>query len=336
MATLHVMEYVRSRDGFWDLPRSFTQALRPRFSGVEWLLPDTQAEADALLPQADVVFGHCVTAANLATASRLRWIHSPAAGVDHVLFNALNDSAIVVTNARGMHADGMAEHAIGVMLTFARKLHWSRDAQVERRWSQREQWTQAPLVESLAGQTLGLVGFGRVGRAIATRARAMGMRVLAVRRHPVHAEHQGDSPAPADAQWGLERLGDLMSESDWVVLVAPQTAQTRRLIGASELARMKPTARIMNLGRGALVDDAALLAALQEQRIAGAALDVFQAEPLPANHPYWGMREVFLTPHTSGLGPQYWERAIAIFAANLERFIAGAPLENVVDKQAGY
>jgi phosphoglycerate dehydrogenase-like enzyme len=333
MATLQVLEYVRSRDGFWDLPRSFTQALRPRFAGVEWLLPDTQAQADALLPQADVVFGHCVTSANLASATRLRWIHSPAAGVDHVLFPALAESAVVLTNARGMHADGMAEHAIGVMLTFARKLHWSRDAQGERRWSQREQWTQAPLVESLAGQTLGLVGFGRVGQAIAQRAKAMGMRVLAVRRHPAHP---GGSPAPADAQWGLERLGDLMGESDWVVLVAPQTTATQHLIGASEFARMKPSARLMNLGRGALVDDAALLAALQEQRIAGAALDVFGMEPLPAEHPYWDMREVFLTPHTSGLGPQYWERAIEIFAANLERFVAGAPLENVVDKQAGY
>ena len=332
MPALRVLEYVRSRDGFWDLPRSFTEALRPRFPDIAWLLPDSQSQADAMLPQADVVFGHCVNAANLASAGRLRWIHSPAAGVDHVLFPALVHSAIVLTNARGMHADSMAEHAIGVMLTFARKLHWSRDAQVERRWSQRAQWTQAPLVESLAGQTLGLVGFGSVGQAIATRAKAMGMRVLAVRRHPVDAD---GSPAPADAQWGTQRLHDLMSESDWVVIVAPQTSQTRHLIGAAEIARMKPGARLMNLGRGVLVDDAAQLAALQEGRIAGAALDVFAAEPLPPEHPYWGMREVFLTPHTSGLGPRYWDRATAIFAANLQRFVAGQPLENVVDKQAG-
>ena len=333
MTALRVLEFVREPNSIWNLPRHLAEGLARDHAGIEVLIPEGRPEADALLPTADVVFGNAVTPANLASATRLRWIHTPAAGVSHLLFPALVESPIVLTNGRGMHAHGMAEHAIGVMLTFARKLHWSRDAQNAQRWSQVEQWTEPPFMESLAGQTLGLVGFGRVGNAVAERARAMGMRVIAVRRNPPRG---GDSPAPADAQWGVERLHDLMAESDWVVLVAPQTPDTRHLIDAAALARMKPSARIMNLGRGALIEDAALIAALREGRIAGAALDVFEAEPLPAGHMYYTMREVFLTPHTSGFVPHYWERAIEIFAANLERFGAGEPLENVVDKKAGY
>jgi len=182
----------------------------------------------------------------------------------------------------------------------------------------------------LAGATLGLVGFGRVGQAIATRARALGQHVIAVRKRPVAP------PDPAHEQWGPTRLPDLLERADWLVLAAASTHETEKMIGARELARMKPGAVLVNIGRGALVDEPALIAALEAGQLAGAALDVTREEPLPAGSPLWGMRNVILTPHISGLGARYWERAVDQFARNLRAFQRSEPLENVVDKRMGY
>lgn len=330
MAALRVLEYVRSEDGVWDLPATQVEALARRFPEVHFDLPASRAEADALLPGADIVLGFAVRPDNFASAGRLRWIHATAAGVRGVLFPALVESPVVLTNARGLHARSMAEHAVALMLAFVRKLHWSRDAQVARRWDAAAQAQQLPAFGELAGATLGLVGFGHVGRAIAELARALGMQVLTVRRNPEHPA------APANEQWGPDRLHELLRRSDWVVLCAPETTRTRGLIGADELACLPRHARLLNLGRGALIDEAALIAALQDGRIAGAALDVFAAEPLPLDSPLWSMREVILTPHVSGFGPAYWERALDQFARNLHRFLRGEPLENQVDKREGY
>jgi phosphoglycerate dehydrogenase-like enzyme len=261
---------------------------------------------------------------------RLRWIQVTAAGVTGMLFPELIESAIIVTNGRGLHAVSMAEHTLGVILAFVRKLHLARDAQRERRWKQSELYAAPPPFGELAGGVLGLVGLGTIGSAIAARARALGLTVKAVRKHPAR------EPAPADEQWGLDRLPDLLSRSDWIVLAVPLTNQTRGLIGSAEIARMKQSAVLVNLGRGQLVDEAALIAALTRGRIAGAALDVVEREPLATESPLWTMPNVILTPHISGLGPRYWERAVQLFAANLRRFLAGEPLVNVVDKREGY
>jgi len=330
MTPVRVLEWVRYPLDIWSLPRELAAGLAGAVPGTEVWSPATREEADARLPEAEVVLGFAVRPRNLASARRLRWIHSTAASVTHVLFPELVETDVVITNASGLHADAMAEHTLGVMLAFARNLHRSRDDQHARRWAPESLWRDAPAIGSLAGTTLGLVGLGRVGAAVATRARALGMRVLAVRRHPA-AE-----PAPADEQWPVERLGELLGRADWLVLAAPHTRETERLIGARELALLRPGARLVNLGRGALVDETALLEALRAGRLAGAALDVFDREPLPADHPFWGMPEVILTPHTSGLGPRYWERALEQFVANLRRYVAGEPLANVVDKRAGY
>lgn len=330
MPDLRVLEYVRYDDGVWNLPSFHVEAMARRFPDVRFDVPADRAEADALLPKADVVLGFAVRRDNFASARNLKWIHATAAGVGGVLFPELVDSQVVLTNARGLHARSMAEHTLAVMLSFVRKLHWSRDAQQARRWDAVPQERESPVFGELAGATVGLVGFGHVGRAIAQVVRALGMRVIAVRRCPA------SDPSPADEQWGIERLHDMLAESDWVVLCAPHTSATRGLIGAAELARMPAHARLVNLGRGALIDEAALIAALQEGRIAGASLDVFAEEPLPADSALWGMREVIVTPHVSGFGPRYWERAMDQFGANLQRYLARESLENVVDKRAGY
>ena len=325
---VRVLEWVRYPTGVWNLPRTLAHGLQAQVPGVEVWCPETRAEAEALLPEADVVLGFIVRPENLGLARRLRWIHSTAASATHVLFPALVDSDITVTNARGLHADAMAEHALAVMLGYVRQLHVARDAQLARRWEQERM--AATGFGSLAGATLGIVGLGAIGSALAQRARALGMRVLAVRRHPAAA------PAVAHEEWPVARLPELLAQSDFVVVVAPHTRETERMFGAAEFAGMKPGARFINLGRGALVDEAALIDALRSGRLAGASLDVFEEEPLPSGSPLWEFPQVILTPHVSGLGPRYWERAMEQFIDNLRRYVAGRPLVNVVDKQAGY
>lgn len=330
MASLRVLEFIRSADGVWNLPRRFLGELAAEFPTVAFDGPADQAEADARLGSADVVLGWAVTPRNFSAALRLRWIQVTAASVNTLLFPELVESSVIVTNGRGLHAVSMAEHTLGVILSFVRKLHLARDAQRERRWIQDALLVEAPPFGELAGGTIGLVGFGAIGWAIAERARALGLEVLAVRRHPAV------DPAPAHAQWGVDRLYELIGRSDWLVLAAPLTPETRGMIGGAEIARMRSGAVLINLGRGALVDEAALVRALKSGRIAGAALDVFVEEPLPEASPLWSMPQVIATPHISGLGPRYWERATDLFRRNLHAYLDGRPLENVVDKRAGY
>jgi phosphoglycerate dehydrogenase-like enzyme len=331
MPALTVLEYIRDDEGVWTLPAALVDGLRRRFPAVRFESPTDRAAALRALPEADVVYGVLVDETGLPLARRLRWIHVSAAGVGSLLFPALVESAVTLTNGRGLHAVSMAEHALGMMLAVARKLDHARDRQRERRWEQVGLWTAEPPFRQLDGATLGLVGLGAVGSALAGRALALGMRVVAVRPHPVPA-----SGADAVEQWPLERLPEMLEIADWVVLAAPHTAATRGLIGREQLARMKPGAVLVNLGRGALVDEDALVEALRAGRLGGAALDVVSREPLSPGSPLWALPNVLLTPHVSGLGPRYWERAVEQFAANLERFLDGRPLFNVVDKSAGY
>jgi len=330
MSDLCVLEFVRFFDGVWNLPAHHVDLLRRRLPGVRVLSPEDQAEADARLPEADVVLGWAVRRENFAHATRLRWVHVTAAGVGPLMFPELIASDVLVSNSRGLHSVSMAEHALGVMLAFFRKLHLARDAQARREWAQDRLWTDPPDFGELSGATLGLLGYGAVGRAVAQRARALGMRVIAVRRRP-----EPDPDGIAE-QWGEDRLEDLLAVCDVLVLAAPLTPATQARIGAAEIARMRPHALLVNLGRGALVDEPALIAALERGAIAGAALDVTREEPLPAASPLWAMPQVILTPHISGLGPRYWERAMDMFVDHVEAFRAGRPLPNLVNKAEGY
>jgi phosphoglycerate dehydrogenase-like enzyme len=312
------------------MPEEQVAALAREFPDVRFDDPATREECEALLPDADVVLGFALRPHNFARAARVRWVHSTAAGVGHLLFPELVESPIVVTNARGAHARSMAEHVLGLMLAFTRRLHVSRDMQRERRWTQAEQVRGEPTFGELHGATLGIVGFGHIGRAVAAAARAFGMQVIALRRRPAA------DPSPAHEQWNVGRLGELLERCDWLVLAAPHTPATDRLLGPAEFGRMKPGARLVNIARGALVDETALVEALRSGRLAGAALDVMEQEPLPAESPLWSMPELLVTPHTAGVGPRLWDRVREQFAGNLRRFLAGQPLENVVDKRSGY
>jgi len=258
-------------------------------------------------------------------APNVRWVHTASAGLEHLLFPELIESAVPLTNGRGVFSGSLGEFTIGAVLFFAKDFRRMIRNQEAGRWQQFD-------VTEIAGQTIGIVGYGDIGRAIAERARAMKMNVLALRRRP---ELSGQDPL-VDEMFPLDRIKELMARSDYIAVCAPLTPETRGLIGEAELRSMKPGAVLINVGRGAVVEEAALLRALEEKWIRGAALDVFEREPLPENHPFYRMENVLLSPHCADHTGDWLQRAMQFFLDNFARFRRGQPLLNVVDKKLGY
>jgi len=327
---MNVLVGVIADAAVWVLPPSYVDQLRREFPHHTFLDAWDREAIRRLLPQADVAFTPYIDRDVFPAATRLRWVQAVAVGVGSMLYPEMVASSVVVTNARGIRARAMAEHVLGVTLALARRLHIAVRRQAERVWAQTE--IEGSLaVRTLEGRTLGVVGLGAIGGEVARLGAAFGMRVVAIRRRV-------DRPRPDGVADVLppERLLDLLRQSDVVVLSPPLTGGTRGLVGRAELAAMKRDAILVNIGRGKLVDDAALVEALGEGRIGGAALDVFTHEPLDPASPYWDLPNVLITPHTSGAMEDYWTPLVALFAENLRRFEAGEPMLNVVDKQAGY
>lgn len=258
-----------------------------------------------------------------SAADRLRWVHTARAGVDNVLIPELVASDVVVTNSRGVFDGSLAEYVLGLVLAFAKDLPGTWERQRRAEWQHRE-------TERVAGTTAVVIGVGPVGREIARLLRAVGVRVHGVGRTARRGDPDfGDVTASAD-------LAALLPDADWVVLVAPLTDATRGMIGAAELAAFRPSARLINVGRGGLVDEAALTDALRAGRLAGAALDVFAREPLPPSSPLWQLPGVLVSPHMSADVHGWRDELAAVFLDNLRRWCAGEPLRNVVDKAVGY
>jgi phosphoglycerate dehydrogenase-like enzyme len=254
-------------------------------------------------------------------AKKVQWVHTLSAGVDKVLFPELNESPVPLTNGRGAFKDGLAEFALASMLFFAKDLRRLVRNQEAGRWEQFD-------VVFLRGQTLGVVGYGEIGRESARLARALGMKVVAASRRGAQL---------GDAQvYPLEQLREMLSVCDYVLIATPLTPETRGMIGEAELRAMKHSAVIINVGRGPVIVEAALVAALEEKRIRGAALDVFDKEPLPDGHPFYRLDNVLLSPHSADHTVGWEELAMRMFLENFERFRTGQPLANVVDKKAGY
>ena len=300
-------------------------------------LPDTttiavgvMAEAfDRTAPQADVILigegGAQLFEQVWRMACRVRWVHTLSAGLDGLLFHDLVESPVPLTNARGVFSDALAEFAIGAVFFFARdfrRLLRSQTAGI---------WDPFDIVE-VRGRTLGLVGYGDIGRAVASRARALGMHVLAMRRRPELSQEDHE----VARVFGTDQKLELFRQSDYVVAVVPLTPQTRGMIGESEFAAMKPDAVLINIGRGPVVDEAALIRVLEQKRIRGAALDVFETEPLPAGHPFYRMDNVLLSPHSADNTRGWKERTMRVFLENFDRFRRGELLVNVVNKKLGY
>jgi len=264
----------------------------------------------------------------LPRARNLRWLQQWGAGADWLLrYPEAAGLDFTLTNASGVHPIPISEHILAFLLAFARRIHRAVRAQERRQWIPHDQ--QEGVFE-LAGKTLVLVGVGAIGGRTAEVSAALRMRVWGVRRNPTV-----NAPG-VEAMFGPDQLLDLLPEADFVVLTVPLTRETRGMIGERELHAMKPTAYIVNIGRGGTIREDALIQALREGWIAGAGLDVFEVEPLPDDSPLWGMDNVVITSHYAGLTPHYHERAMAIFLDNLRRYRAGEPLRNVVDKGVGY
>ncbi|HLI84534.1 MAG TPA: D-2-hydroxyacid dehydrogenase [Bryobacteraceae bacterium] len=307
----------------------------PRLARLEQLPPETgiavgmRPEAfENAAPEATAIFSWAFSRDLLrhvlAMAPRVRWIHTRAAGVDNLLFPELVASPAVLTNGSGIFSPSLGEWVLGAILYFAKDFRRLIHAQARNTW---EPFT----VAEIAGQTLGIIGYGDIGRAIAGRARAIGMRVLAMnRRGAAGADGLVERIfAPAD------RLR-MIEQCDYIAVAAPLTAETRGLIGEAEFAAMKPEAVVINVGRGPVIQESALVAALSGRRIKGAALDVFDCEPLPQGHPLYYLDNVLLSPHCADHTATWLDDAMRFFVAQYQRFRNGEPLLNVVDKQAGY
>ncbi|HEY3384764.1 MAG TPA: D-2-hydroxyacid dehydrogenase [Vicinamibacterales bacterium] len=314
-------------DPAWSLPVSQGERLRLLFPHHDVVTASSREARLRELPDADVLFLSQLKPDEFLLASRVKWIQSPAAGVASLMFPELRASPVVLTNARGIHGEAMAEHVIGLVIVLFRRIHHAIGRQLARTWVKDSIGT----FRTLRGRRMGVVGLGAIGSAIADKAAAMGMEVVAVRRHP-------DAPRPSSvsAVYPPSGLDEVLAMSDVVVLAAPLTGDTRGLIGTAQLARMKSDAILVNVARGKLVCEAGLVNALSSGTIGGAALDVFEHEPLDQASPLWDLPNVVITPHTSAFRSDYWTLAVDLFAENLRRFERGEALVNVVDKESGY
>jgi phosphoglycerate dehydrogenase-like enzyme len=324
-----ILVAIYSQFSSWNIPDRYIEQLRAAFPAHEFLHARTDEEAVELIRDADAAFASEVRPPHLAAARRLRWIHSPAVGVGGMLFPEMLAAPVTITNSRGVAAESIAEHVVAVVLAIFRKLplairsqsagHWVFDAIVS-----------APHIRILGDSRVLLVGLGAIGSAVAQRMTALGAKVAAIRRRV------GAAAPPGVEVHGVQSLAAQLSLADVVVLTAPQTRETWGMIGRDELAAMRPDAIIVNVSRGKLIDEAALVEALAGGVVGGAALDVFEHEPLPSDSPLWNLPNVLITPHTSWFRPDHWAAMTALFEQNLRRFAAGEPLLNPVDKTAGY
>lgn len=289
------------------------------------------AALEAIRGGAEVYMGFGIPAEVLRSGRSLRWVHSGAAGVGGSLTPEMIESDVVFTNSAGIHGPPVAETVLGYLLHFGRGFDHAVRSQRESRWDKsRFDAADAP-VRELSRSTVGVVGLGGIGREVAWRVAALGARVLGTRRRPEPVGIDG-----VEVLTGEEGLRELLEVSHYVVLTVPETRETTGMIDAAALARMRPDAVLVNVARGGLVEPGALLAALREGRLRGAALDAFVDEPLPPDDPLWTAPRLLITPHTSAYTHAFWDRESALIIDNLRRYRAGRPLRNVVDKHAGY
>lgn len=302
----------------------FVDALRRELPAVEFIVPDSEEQKLAAAADAEVALGS-VTAELLAAAPRLKWVQSGSAGVEWIP-PELAATDIVVTNTRGAHAATIAEHAFGMLIALARRFDDLRQAQRDKVWLRP---APQPTV-GLAGMTMGVIGLGNIGRAIAVRAHAFEMPVIAVDAHPVA---RPDYVAEVGL---LDGLDDLLRRADVVAVATPITDATRGMLSAERLALLKPTAYLLGMSRGGIIDEPALVRMLREGALAGAGLDVTAVEPLPVDSDLWDAPNILISPHSSPTSARTGELVGAMIRRNLQRYLAGEPLENVVDKSLKY
>jgi D-2-hydroxyacid dehydrogenase (NADP+) len=315
---------------FWRPQPVMSQTLRERWPEMAVIHLPNYDELASQLPDTDIFVGYSLRAEQLVHTKKLKWIHSTAAGVAQLMYPELRDSNILVTNPSGIFSPPMAEHTMGLLIALARNFPDSVRYQDRREWGQQAIWDKPQHLTELSGQLLLIVGFGSIGGELAKRAQAFDMRVWGVTR-------SGGSTSPyAEKIVPVSRLNEVLPHADYVVIAAPETSETRHLIGSEQVRRMKPGARLINVARGSLLDQQALLRALESGHLAGAVLDVTSPEPLLEESPLWHAPNLFITPHTSAVSDRLWTRQAKLLVDLLECWFDGRPLFNQVDLNRGY
>lgn len=314
----------------WHAPAWLRERLQKAFPDFTFVQFENFDRVPQEIVDTDVFIGWSLRPEQVMEAKKLRWIHSPAAAVHQLMFPEVVNSNILVTNATGVHGPVVAEHAIAVLLALAKRLPQAMHYQQQKFWAQAKLWEEWPKPREVSGGTVVVVGMGGIGCEFAARAKALGMRVLAVRENPAKGA------GPANAVYSLAQIEKILPEADYVLLCTPVTPATTGMINAARLRLMKPDAYLINVGRGPLIEDSALIEALKKSQIAGAALDVFTEEPLPPESPFWSLENVLITPHTAAVTEKLWDRHYELIVENLKRFVNGEKLLNEVDKKRGY
>jgi phosphoglycerate dehydrogenase-like enzyme len=327
---MKVVSFFQLKEVRWAISDEDLARLRAQFPTVEIVSVDEESRLAAALADADAFVGWTFPREAFAAAKRLRWVQSASAGIEANLFPEMVASDVVLTNGAGLHSVSIPEHTIGLMLALARNIHQSVRIQAQRRWDRWGVIAFAGGVRELSGSNLAILGAGAIGLSLTKLAKALGMSVRVLRRRA------GQPVEGADAVVGPESLLETLAWADFVVLATPLTAETRNLIDRRALAAMKSSAYLVNVARGEVIDDAALIDALGRGAIAGAGLDAFCEEPLPPESPYWELENAIVTPHVSGYTATYFNRVLDLFRENLRRWVAGEPLHNVVNKRLGY
>ena len=315
----------------WIAPEWFSERIRRYYPKLNVVASTSYDGIEGELADADIAFAGSLRPEQFKLARRLRWIHSPSAAVHQFLFPELLASDVVLTNARQVHGPVVAEHVVGLLFALAKQIPDALRYQQKHIWAQGIIWSGRSRPRELSGATIGLVGLGSIGRSVAKLTSCLGMRVIAVREHA-----ERDKPEFVDQVLPVARLDEMLGRSDYVVLSPPLTPATQGMIGRDQLSSMKPEAYLINVGRGPLVKEEELVVALKERQIAGAALDVFEKEPLPQDSALWDLENLLITPHTGGMTEKLWERHFTLFSENLERFLRGQPMLGLVDKRLGY
>jgi D-2-hydroxyacid dehydrogenase (NADP+) len=314
----------------WRAQPIMAETIRRRWPEMRVVhLPDYECLPQEL-PDADIFIGASLRPEQFAHARKLKWIHSTAAGVSQLMYPELRNSGVIVTNPSGIFSAIMAEHTMGMMIVLARNFPACVRYQDRSHWAQEEVSVLPHPLNELNGQLLLIVGYGSIGRELARRARAFDMRVWGLTR-----SGKGDA-THVERILPIAELESGLPHADYIVLAAPDTHETQKLIGAAQIAKMKQGARLINVGRGSLLDEMALLQALESGSLAGAALDVVAVEPLPSDSPLWRAPNLFITPHTSGVSDRLWQKETELLMELLERWFDGGDLFNVVDFTRGY
>ncbi|HTW31307.1 MAG TPA: D-2-hydroxyacid dehydrogenase [Candidatus Sulfotelmatobacter sp.] len=322
---------VHHRLDLWNVPAWFGEKLSSEFPQLQILLRDHYEGIEQELSDSEILFTISLRPEQFAAARKLRWIHASSAAVHQLLFPEIVNSDVVITNSREVHGPVVAEHVMALIFALAKKIPQAVALQQKRIWGQAAIWEEAPHPGEIAGATLGLIGVGSIGRRVAQMASSLGMSVIAVREHI-----EKGCPEGVQQVFPPSELNDVLRRSDYVAMAAPLMPGTTGLMNADRLGVMKPSAHLINVGRGPQIDEPALIEALRDRRIAGAALDVFEREPLPADSPLWNLDNLLITPHTAGMTSKLWDRHYELFSDNLRRYLAHQPLRFLVDKRKGY